>query len=251
MKSTRARFIVVGILVCVFAIGMATFLNYFKYQGTLKQIVQTRLLVVAGGIENSIQSALGVGMSFAEIPTLPALLARERGADPLISGIDVFDPGGRILYSTAAERVGTHVPATWLAMFRREGAGEREWIAARLDEPVTGLAVRNNFDLTIGHVAVRYSRAGIEANLGAMARHLMLIAALAAVVSAIVVVSGLMLVFGRFERDMRAAEARVAGGEPSPALPPSLAATVDTVRDAIDDAERRIEQAVRLPTAAG
>src|SRR3954463_3178299 len=100
MNSTRSRFIGVAVIVCVFAIGMATFLNYYKYHTALENMVRARLLVIAHAIDNGIQSALSLGVGFTELSTLHNLLARQAASDSLVLGIDVVDTSGHVLYST-------------------------------------------------------------------------------------------------------------------------------------------------------
>lgn len=243
MKSTRARFIGVGILVCLFAIGMATFLNYFKYKSTLTQIVKARLLVIAYGIENSVQSALGLGMGFGEIGTLPQLIAREKGADALITGIELFDPSGRILYSTDRERVGKSAPPQWLEAAKGMQSKDRDWFSLHDAEAATGISLKNSFDLTVGYVAVRYDNDDLRRNVAAMGKRLLIIAAGAVVAVSVVVALLLSFVLRRFERDMNAIRARTAGTGPAQSVPPAFAAAVETLRGAIDSAERDIAQA--------
>ena len=83
MGTIRFRFILVALVVSFFAIGMAAFLNYFKYKSTIGNIVKSRVLVIGQGIENSVQASLQLGMQFAELSQLPQLLARERLSDRL------------------------------------------------------------------------------------------------------------------------------------------------------------------------
>src|SRR3954468_10926205 len=102
MGTIRVRFILVGLVVSFFAVGMSAFLNYFKYRSTIANIVKSRVLVVGRGIENSVQASLQLGMQFGELQQLPQLMAREKSADRLVRAIDVFDSSGQILYSTEA-----------------------------------------------------------------------------------------------------------------------------------------------------
>jgi len=67
MGRIRVRFIMVALVVGVFAIGMAAFLNYFKYKSTFAGVVRERVLVVGRGIENSVQTSLSLGMQFSEL----------------------------------------------------------------------------------------------------------------------------------------------------------------------------------------
>lgn len=63
--------IIVAIVVSLFATGMATFLNYFKYRSTTDRLVKARLVVIGKSIENTIQASLAVGLSFSDLDMLP------------------------------------------------------------------------------------------------------------------------------------------------------------------------------------
>src|SRR6185503_10990833 len=102
MGTIRVRFIMVALVVSFFAVGMAAFLNYFKYKSTIGSMIKSRVLVVGRSIENSVQASLSLGLQFTELTTLPSLMEREKSADRLIRGIDVFDDTGQIIYSTEA-----------------------------------------------------------------------------------------------------------------------------------------------------
>ena len=115
MGTIRFRFIMVALVVSFFAVGMAAFLNYFKYKSTINNIVKSRVLVVGRGIENSVQASLQLGMQFAELQQLPQLMTREKSSDRLVRAIDVFDPSGQILYSTESSRVGQKVHPSWIS----------------------------------------------------------------------------------------------------------------------------------------
>ena len=115
MQSTRRRLIVVAVMVCGFAVGMAGLLNYFKYRAAADRILTDRLVVTGRLVENSIHSSLMLGLQFAEIGTLPGMLDRERATDDLILGIDVFDTEGHVLYSTDRLRATRPVPPAWIA----------------------------------------------------------------------------------------------------------------------------------------
>lgn len=243
LKTTRVRFIGVALLVCLFAIGMATFLNYFKYKSTLRQIVNTRLLVIGLGIENSIQSSLALGLNFAEIGTLQGLIEREKVADRLISAISVFDTGGRVLYSTQSDRVGQAVPANWLGAATRTTS--RDWFVEEPDEFTAGLALKNNFDLTVGHLVIRYARGYVDRNVSAMGVQLATISAIAFACVVLLVPLALLVILRRFERDMHALEERVAGTDSDRVGPvaPAFAPAVEELRTSIKAAEAGLAQA--------
>ena len=94
MNTTRPQMILIAVLVCMFAIGMAGFLNFFKYRSNAERLIKERLVVTGTAIENSIRSSLSLGLQFADLGTLPNMLERERATDDLILSIEVFDTEG-------------------------------------------------------------------------------------------------------------------------------------------------------------
>ena len=139
MGTIRVRFIIVALVVSFFAVGMAAFLNYFKYKSTISGIVKSRVLVIGRNIENSVQASLSVGMQFMELGTMNQLLAREKASDRLIRGIDVFDHTGQVIYSTDRQRVGEKVPPR---MDRGGGALEDDRVGHRRRPMSTSRASR-------------------------------------------------------------------------------------------------------------
>jgi len=91
---------------------------------------------------------------------LPSLIERERKADPLILKIEVFDPKGQPIYGTNAQTWAKAVPANWLAAARR--AGNANWSVIDDDNSAVGIAIKNNFGLIVGYLALNYSRTTID-----------------------------------------------------------------------------------------
>lgn len=144
----------VAVLVCGFAVGMAGLLNFFKYRATAERIVKERLLVVADGLENSIQQSLSLGLQFGELNTLQSALERELEVDDLSIDIEVFDTEGRPMYHGETKLPARAMPPRWLEAARK--AGKEDWAVDDGDESAVGIALENNFDLKIGYLAVRY-----------------------------------------------------------------------------------------------
>lgn len=204
MGTIRVRFILVALVVSFFAVGMAAFLNYFKYKSTINNIVKSRVLVVGRGIENSVQASLQLGMQFAELSQLPQLMQREKSSDRLVRGIEIFDTSGQVMYSTDRTRVGQKVPATWTASAQRSKT--TEWSTEETDEYVAGISVKNAFDLTVGYLALRYSREEVERAAATAGREILLAALASFAGIAIVAPLALIVVIRRFERDLRTLE---------------------------------------------
>lgn len=239
MKSTRARFVMVAISVCLFALGMATFLNYFKYKATVNDTVRSRVLVVSGPIEQSVQASLAIGLNFADLGILNALLERQKSSDTLIQGIDVFDTAGKILYSTEAARVGKPVTDAWLNATRSLNKRD-EWSVEESSQLVTGSALRNNFDLNVGFLAVRYSKAYVDAATQRAGERLLKIAVPTLLGVCVLAPLLLLLVMRRFDKDMQGVEAALQG-QPDAAGP--FDETVADVRAKVAEADAELEAA--------
>ncbi len=211
MESTRPRMIAVAVIVCLFAVGMAAFLNYFKYRSTVDRIVKARLAVVGLSIENSIQASLALGLSFSDLGMLQGLIDRETATHELIQGIDIFDTDGKPLYSTDRMRAGRSVSAAWVNAARR--TKEANWFVQEGAESAVGISIKNNFGLTVGHLALRYSHDKIDVAAREVGQHLALMAMLIFIGAALLASIALVLVMRTVERDMRQVEAVLSNPE--------------------------------------
>jgi hypothetical protein len=253
MGTIRVRFILVALVVSFFAIGMSAFLNYFKYKSTISGIVKSRVLLVGRGIEDSIQASLNVGIQFNEIGTLGEMLRREQLSDPLLRGIDVFDYNGQVIYSSDRARVGQKVPDTW--MRAAEQSKNTEWSGEAPQDYIAGISVKNNFDLTVGFLALRYARSEVD-RAAAKAGAEILAASLTAFAGvAVFAPLALIIVIRRFERDLRSLEAAAGHLEDkSVAAPPSgsaFDAAIGSLRSSLEDANKSLDQLRAKLDAAG
>jgi hypothetical protein len=213
MSRTRPQMIAVAVLVCLFAVGMAGLLNFFKYRSNAENIIRERLVVTGRSIENAIQSSLALGLQFSDLGTLPGTLDRERATDDLILGIEVFDTDGKPLYSTDRLRAARDVPASWLAAARQ--ANGSDWSVKSGTESAAGIAIDNNFGLAIGYLALRYSEQQVSASTMAVARQLALSAFVIFVIAATLASLALLWVMRRLETDVAAVEAALQSGDPA------------------------------------
>jgi hypothetical protein len=217
MDSTKTRMVVVAVVVCGFAVGMAGLLNYFKYRATANRIVAERMVVTGKAVEGSIQSALELGLQFADIATLPGTLDRERATDQLIEGIDVFDTDGKLLYSTDRMRANRPVPEAWLSAARKAGS-EVYWFVEADQDAAAGISVKNNFGLTIGYLALRYSHDRVREEASAVGRQLALMTLAMFVLSASLSAVALLAVMRRLTLDVGTVEQALRSGTSTPAF---------------------------------
>lgn len=238
MNSLRRRMIAVAVLACLFAVGMAALLNYFKYRSTADHIVTGRLIVIGKQIENSIQASMALGIAFDDLGTLTGLMKRERTADGLIAEINVFDADGKPLYSTDQMRMAEAVPASWLNAARRSRDGE--WRVQDGGDSAVGMSIKNSFGLTLGYLALRYSRDRIDRAAHAVGKQLALAGLI--VFAGAAVLASLALVFAMrpLRRDIRLVESalrdpdQIGAPEAIEASPfgPALVQYFDAVREA-------------------
>jgi hypothetical protein len=212
MTTTRPQMILVAVLVCLFAVGMAGFLNFFKYRSNAERIFKERLVVTGTSIENSIRSSLALGLQFGDLGTLPGMLERERATDDHILSIEVFDTAGKPLYSTDRLRATRNVPEAWLTAARQaEGA---DWFVKNGTESAAGIAIQNSFGLVLGYLALRYSEEQINQGTMAVARELALSAFGVLVVAATLASLALLAVMHRLSRDFAAMEGALRSADP-------------------------------------
>ena len=259
MRSTRARFIVVALLVCFFAITMATSLNYFKYRSTVTEVVKTRVLYVADGIEDNVSASLALGLPFAEMPTMQALIERERTTDTLIAGIELFDPAGQVIYATDKAKIGKQVAIDWLtdaAQQRRDRGRPASWTTKQNEEQIVAVVLRINFDLAVGYLSVRYPQQYVEDASKNMGWELIKIAAVVFLACAILCIVLLTLIIRRFERDMDSlAETLQEAGAPivvdaSAELPAGIGESLDAYNLQVQAAQNQINIARKHLRAA-
>lgn len=202
---------IVAVLVCLFAVGMAGLLNFFKYRSNAERIIQERLVVTGKAIENSIQSSLALGMQFADLGMLPETLKREGATDDLILGIEVFDLDGKPLYNTDLLRATRKVPADWLHAARR--AGGKNWFVQRGTESAAGISIETNYGLAVGYLALRYSDEKAKASTNAVARELALTTLGVFAAAALVAALALSAMMGSMARNFDAVEAALRSGD--------------------------------------
>jgi hypothetical protein len=211
MDSTRQRMVMVAVLVCLFAVGMAGLLNFFKYRSTAERIVKERLVVIADTIETSIQQSLGLGLQFSELNMLASTLERERANDDLILGIEVFDMDGQPLYTTDKKAAPRTMPASWRGAAHR--AGGEDWFVDDGADSAAGIVIENNFGLKIGYLGVRYDSQHLHAAEASMALQLAGVAAGVFVLAATLASLALLAVMRRLSRQISALEGALRHGE--------------------------------------
>lgn len=207
------RIIIMLQIVFAFALILTAFLNYYKFEKTITNIVSSRFNVVINGLQGDLESALNLGFSLNELRDLQQLIEREKSRDSMITSIDVVGDDGQILSSTTAELVGTSQPEEWTKIMMR--SDQRAWRSALDEELVAGITLRNSYGRIAGGVTLRYSRQSILA-LTSMVRPDLLIAGLIALAGcSIATILGVSVSFRRilqrFRQEEQVIGAKLAG----------------------------------------
>ena len=243
MKLPMRLLLALLVIVIGFSVGMAALLNYFKFESTIRKLEGARFSLVANDIGHNIELSLGLGLAFGEIGTVQELIERHRASDRLILSIDALDHLGRIRYSSQPERLGTQVPAQWLAVQRQS-----RWSFVKPDAFVAGRTVRNAFDVVVGGVTVRYDRRQTDSAVARMGRQLTAVAAALTAVLTVLGAAALFAVARWNERTLARAESGF-GGSSTPGSRSVLDAEVRAFRDSVERACRDLDEARTLSSS--
>jgi hypothetical protein len=205
IDRTRTQMILVAVLVCLFAAGMAGLLNFFKYRAHAEHLVQERLVVTGLGIEASIRSSLALGMQFSDLGTLPERMERELKSDALTRSIEVFDTDGLSLYSTDRLRAARGSYAAWLVAAKAADGGS--WSVKDGHNSAVGIAIKNSIGLVVGYLALRYVEEDVSRSIMVVGKQLALAALLTFLATAGLASLALLVVMHGMSRDMHAMEA--------------------------------------------
>lgn len=150
-----------AVIIASFSLALTTALNYFKFETTLTEQVNSRFVVVGFDLKRTIETGVNLGVALAELKNTQNTIERVKGQDQQILSVEVFEPEGQVLFSTEAERVGVHIAEHWLRAHR----AEIPWNRMDQDAFVLGMPLVNDFGQTIGGLALRYSKSYHEAKL--------------------------------------------------------------------------------------
>lgn len=143
-------------LVLGFALGMASLLNFFKFEYTVRKLQSERIQTVAKEVDQAIQKNLAYSSALDGSGPLAQLVSQSLQADPLILSADIFGPEGQILFTSDARRSSLSLPKSWQAMAER--SHRVDWLVQDSDAFVAGRSVTNSFGVKVATVALRYRR---------------------------------------------------------------------------------------------
>ena len=224
-----------------FAVFMTGLLLYFKYQSVFTGLQRDRVMMVAGEIDDIAEKSLSLGQDFWEISTLQDVIERRRDADRIFLGIEVAGSDGKIAYATDLARIGSSLPAEWLAVFARHPRASS--LSPSPDEAVVASTIRNSFEQVAGYAVIRYSRQPEQQAMHIFTRRLLFTCAVLFAVFSLLLYATLIWLWRRADRELvRAADALFEPDMEAAGWPHSqaLAADVRDVRAQIDAARAQL-----------
>lgn len=157
------------VVILGFAISVTAFLNYYKYQATLRELVQSRFVVVGLDLKNAVEGSVSLGIPLSQTENIQELLNRVKLSDKQILTAEVFgitgDNGVR-LFGTDKSEIGRAVPTAWM-----RGAERSDSDTFQFDEDAAfgvGFPIINSFNKPVGGIVLRYSRAYQQTKIEAM-----------------------------------------------------------------------------------
>lgn len=138
-------------------------LNRSLVDRTYDRLAETRFLFVSQSLKTALELNIGLGFPLAELRVTQDLIEREKADDDQILAIEVLDDTGRSLFSTDRGTVGEEAPADWLQALQI--AGGQRWTVVERDAIVIGVPIVNDFERTVGYVALQYGKAYFDQQL--------------------------------------------------------------------------------------
>lgn len=115
---------------------------YLAGQRVTAEIERARVSHLLGNLRSTTEANLSIGLALDQISSLQARIEREKAGDPSILAIDIFNAGGRSIYSTDRGAVGEAVPDSW----RKPPEIDEIWSQSNRGETVFG----SRFDNDLG-----------------------------------------------------------------------------------------------------
>lgn len=154
---------VILIIILFFSLLLNTFLNFFNFEKTYKDLVCSRFIVAGRDLKNVIEYQLNLGLYLHELKNIQELIDEIKSRDGSITSVEVFDENGNILFDTETEKIGTRVNKSVLS-------GSKKYIKPKGkntgdEKPVTVmdsglgviiLPVINSYGIRVGAIALAY-----------------------------------------------------------------------------------------------
>lgn len=241
-------------LILALAVSLTGLMNHYKYRKFLSDLLRDRHALVLQDIAHTIESSLSLGLAVDALPPSVEVKLQETVArHPDVLSIEMFDDKGTVLYSSDESLRGDLVSVEWADEWN--AAAEPVWDRVEFDADVVGVRVQDSIGLAVGSLALRYSRAGFESDVRAMA--LRIIGLCAAVLLGFAVFGTVLAVLftRKLRRRLQSMRAAIEEADAAPEVEPDptsahFAETAASARRAVADAADEIRRIEAEPHAA-
>lgn len=156
-------------LILTLAVSLTGLMNHYKYRKFLSDLLRDRHALVLQDIAHTIESSLSLGLAVNALPGVEVKLQETVEDHPEdVLSIEMFDDKGTVLYSSDESLRGDLVSVEWADAWNAD-ASEPVWNRVEFDADVVGVRVHDSIGLAVGSLALRYSRAGFDNDVRAMA----------------------------------------------------------------------------------
>jgi sensor histidine kinase regulating citrate/malate metabolism len=201
-------------LIIALAIGLISFLNYYNYEKTYRQLNVSRITVVARDLRQAIEAGLNVGLAPRNNTQLDSALSTAKDYTAgLRFAVVVDELGNRTI------TVGAAAPEQDWAMRLQNIGNELSWVGESRDTYQVGLPFRNSFGVMVGAVILGYDKVAIDRANAEMRFALLLNWLLAVAVLTILALLGVRMVTRHLESELTQAEAALDEAQPGAAVP--------------------------------
>jgi hypothetical protein len=188
-------------LIITLAIGLISFLNYYNYEKTYRQLNVSRITVVARDLRQAIETGLNVGLSPRNNTQLDSALAIAREhTEGLRFAVVIDEKANRLV------EVGEAAPEQDWSKRLQDIGSELSWVGESRGTYQVGLPFRNSFGVMVGAVILGYDKTAIDRATATMRLTLLADWLSAGVIVTILTLLSVRMVTRRLESELTQAE---------------------------------------------
>lgn len=184
-------------LIIALAIGLISFLNYYNFEKSFRELNVARVSVVARDLRQAIEVGLNIGLAPRDNLELAREIAAARDRTVGLRFAAVIDEQGRRLMEVGA----AGAEQDW--GLRLDGQG---WLGEDAASYQIGLPYRNSFGLISGAIILGYDKAEIDRATAKMRQALLIDWVIAVLAISLLVMLGTWLITRRLRHELDVAE---------------------------------------------
>ena len=229
-------------LIIALSIGFISFLNYFNYQKTYRQLNVSRVMVIGGDLRQAVEAGLNFGLAPKNNTQLDVALSVAKDSTDALDFVVLTDEAGQYI-AGAGNAPSSH---DWRARISSIGK-DTFWQGEDQNAYQVGLPYRNSFGITVGAVVLGYNKSAFDRATASMRLTLLWDWLAATALFSLAALFGVWLLTRRLESELTQVNAALdqKPGQPAAQLYlPLLGAEVEQGIPLLVQRNREAEQAV-------